>query len=103
MFRRRRAGGCASPATRGTWTGPAALVVVPTVVVAVVVAVVVVGVGAGPVPVETFTVTLEPLSTSFPAGGFWPTTVPAGLSEGTFWRTGLRPTFVSACTASPCV
>ena len=54
------------------------VVVAPVVVVVVDVVVVVAVVVVWPVPVDTFTVTSAPLSTSFLAGGFWPTTVPAG-------------------------
>src|SRR5436190_24312948 len=96
-FSRRSAGVWASATTRGTLTGAALVVVVVLVTVVEVVVVV----GVGPVPVETFSTTFEPLSTSIPAGGFWPTTVPTGLSAGTFWRTDFRPSFISASTAAP--
>src|SRR5206468_11372641 len=86
----RDAGVGARCTTRGTRTGAAVgvetvgdgAVVTPVVVVAA-------------EPVETLTVTAEPLSTSLLAGGFWPTTVPAGCEEGTLCRTGLSPSFVS--------
>src|SRR5436305_9392816 len=100
MLSRRRAGVCASATTRGMRTGPAVGVV--TVGDGAVVGVVAVGV-VDAVPAETLTVTCAPLSTSFPAGGFWATTIPAGLSEGAFRRTGWSPSFVNVATALPCV
>src|SRR5437588_502472 len=77
-----------------------AAVVVPTVVAVVVVVPTVVV--EGPAPVETFSVTFEPLSTSFPAAGFCATTTPAGFVEGTLCNAGFRPTPVKAVTAAPC-
>src|SRR5205814_1284482 len=56
----------------------------------------------GPLPVETFSVTFEPLSTSWPAAGFCATTVPAGFADGTLCSTGFSPAPVKALTAEPC-
>src|SRR5512133_3435813 len=80
-----------------------AAVVDPGTVVVVAVVVVVATVVVEGVPVETLSVTVEPLSTSLPAGGFWATTVPAGLEEPTLCSTDFNPTPVSAFTAEPCV
>src|SRR5947208_7214593 len=101
---RRSAGVCASPTTRGMRTADAVVVVVGAVVVAVVAVVVVVVavVVEGPLPVETFSVTFEPLSTSWPAAGFCATTVPAGFADGTLCSTGFSPAPVKALTAEPC-
>ena len=64
-----------------------------------VVLVVVVGVPP-PEPEETLIVTFEPLSTSVPAGGFCPNTVPLGRVDEASWICGTRFTAVSFWTAA---